>query len=36
MAKKRAGGSTKNKKDSAGKRLGIKAFGNSYVYPGIY
>lgn len=34
MAKKKAGGSTKNKKDSAGKRLGVKIFSNTYVYPG--
>ncbi len=31
MAHKKAGGSTKNGRDSRGKRLGIKHFGGEYV-----
>ncbi len=34
MAHKKAGGSTKNGRDSHSKRLGIKHFGGEYVYPG--
>ncbi|ARC54817.1 50S ribosomal protein L27 [Candidatus Riesia sp. GBBU] len=34
MAHKKAGGSTRNGRDSASKRLGIKKFGGEYVLPG--
>ena len=34
MATKRAGGSSKNGRDSSGKRLGIKIFGNQFATPG--
>ena len=34
MAHKRAGGSSRNGRDSAGKRLGIKAFGGEQVIAG--
>ena len=34
MAHKKAGGSTRNGRDSAGKRLGIKKFGGEAVIPG--
>ena len=34
MAHKKAGGSSRNGRDSAGKRLGIKAFGGEVVVPG--
>ena len=34
MAHKKAGGSSRNGRDSAGKRLGIKAYGGQYVIPG--
>lgn len=34
MAHKKAGGSTRNGRDSIGKRLGIKLFGGQQVYPG--
>ena len=34
MAHKKAGGSSRNGRDSAGKRLGIKAFGGELVIPG--
>jgi large subunit ribosomal protein L27 len=34
MAHKKAGGSSRNGRDSAGKRLGIKAFGGEVVIPG--
>ncbi len=34
MAHKKAGGSSRNGRDSAGKRLGIKAFGGQHVIPG--
>ncbi len=34
MAHKKAGGSTKNGRDSHSKRLGIKCYGNQLVYPG--
>ncbi|MDR1008816.1 MAG: 50S ribosomal protein L27 [Rickettsiales bacterium] len=35
MAHKKAGGSSKNGRDSAGKRLGIKRFGGESVAPGV-
>jgi large subunit ribosomal protein L27 len=34
MAHKKAGGSSRNGRDSAGKRLGIKKFGGEAVIPG--
>lgn len=34
MATKKGGGSTKNGRDSAGKRLGVKRFGNQVVKAG--
>ena len=34
MAHKKAGGSSRNRRDSAGKRLGIKANGGELVVPG--
>ncbi len=34
MAHKKAGGSSRNGRDSKGKRLGIKAFGGERVIPG--
>jgi large subunit ribosomal protein L27 len=34
MAHKKAGGSSRNGRDSAGRRLGIKKFGNEEVVPG--
>ena len=34
MAHKKAGGSSRNGRDSAGKRLGIKKFGGQAVIPG--
>jgi len=34
MAHKKAGGSSRNGRDSAGKRLGIKIFGGEHVVPG--
>lgn len=34
MAQKKAGGSTKNGRDSHAKRLGIKRFGGEHVIPG--
>jgi large subunit ribosomal protein L27 len=34
MASKKAGGSTKNGRDSASKRLGVKRFGGQQVLPG--
>ncbi|MBL4596988.1 MAG: 50S ribosomal protein L27 [Robiginitomaculum sp.] len=34
MAKKKAGGSTNNGRDSAGRRLGVKKFGGQHVIPG--
>ena len=34
MAHKKAGGSSRNGRDSKGKRLGIKAFGGEHVIPG--
>lgn len=34
MAQKKAGGSTKNGRDSAGRRLGVKCFGGEHVLSG--
>jgi large subunit ribosomal protein L27 len=34
MAQKKAGGSSKNNRDSAGRRLGVKKFGGESVIPG--
>jgi len=34
MAHKTSGGSTRNGRDSCGKRLGVKRFGGQYVRPG--
>jgi len=34
MAHKKAGGSSRNGRASAGKRLGVKAFGGEHVVPG--
>lgn len=34
MAHKKAGGSSRNGRDSAGKRLGVKKFGGQIVIPG--
>ncbi|WP_433927956.1 50S ribosomal protein L27 [Candidatus Carsonella ruddii] len=34
MAQKKAGGSTKNGRDSISKRLGVKVFNNNYVNKG--
>ena len=34
MAHKKAGGSTRNGRDSAGRRLGVKKFGGEHVIPG--
>ena len=34
MAQKKAGGSTRNGRDSNSKRLGVKKFGGEYVNPG--
>lgn len=34
MASKKAGGSTKNGRDSQSKRLGVKRFGSQFVKPG--
>ena len=34
MAHKKAGGSTRNGRDSAGRRLGVKKFGGESVLPG--
>ncbi len=34
MAQKKAGGSTKNGRDSAGRRLGVKKFGGEHVIAG--
>ena len=34
MAHKKAGGSSRNGRDSAGKRLGVKRFGGENVVPG--
>jgi large subunit ribosomal protein L27 len=34
MATKKAGGSSRNGRDSAGRRLGIKKYGGQLVFPG--
>ena len=34
MAHKKAGGSSRNGRDSAGRRLGVKKFGGEFVIPG--
>ena len=34
MATKKAGGTTKNGRDSAGRRLGVKRYGDQMVQPG--
>ena len=34
MATKKAGGSSKNGRDSAGRRLGVKRYGGQFVTPG--
>ena len=34
MAHKKAGGSSRNGRDSAGRRLGVKKFGGEFVKPG--
>ncbi len=34
MAHKKAGGSSRNGRDSAGRRLGVKKYGGEYVIPG--
>jgi large subunit ribosomal protein L27 len=34
MAHKKAGGSSRNGRDSAGRRLGVKVFGGEFVVPG--
>ena len=34
MAHKKAGGSTRNGRDTAGRRLGVKKFGGEDVFPG--
>ena len=34
MAHKKAGGSSRNGRDSAGRRLGVKKFGSEAVVPG--
>ena len=34
MAHKKAGGSSRNGRDTAGRRLGVKKFGGEYVVPG--
>ena len=36
MAHKKAGGSSRNGRDSAGRRLGVKKFGGENVIPGKY
>jgi large subunit ribosomal protein L27 len=35
MAHKKAGGSSRNGRDSAGRRLGVKKFGGEVVVPGM-
>ena len=35
MATKKAGGSSRNGRDSAGRRLGVKKYGGEIVLPGI-
>lgn len=34
MAKKKAGGSSRNGRDSIGRRLGVKKYGGEFVIPG--
>ena len=34
MATKKAGGSSRNGRDSAGRRLGVKKYGGQFVMPG--
>ena len=34
MAQKKAGGSSRNGRDSAGRRVGVKKFGSEFVEPG--
>ena len=34
MATKKAGGSSRNGRDSAGRRLGVKKYGGQFVLPG--
>ena len=34
MATKKAGGSSRNGRDSAGRRLGVKKYGGQVVFPG--
>ena len=34
MATKKAGGSSRNGRDSAGRRLGVKKYGGQFVVPG--
>ena len=34
MATKKAGGSSRNGRDSAGRRLGVKKYGGQFVNPG--
>ena len=34
MATKKAGGSSRNGRDSAGRRLGVKRYGGQFVLPG--
>lgn len=34
MAQKKAGGSSRNGRDTAGRRLGVKKFGGEHVVPG--
>ena len=34
MATKKSGGSTRNGRDSRGRRLGVKKYGNEFVIPG--
>ena len=36
MAHKKAGGSSRNGRDSAGRRLGVKLFGGQHAIPGCY
>ena len=36
MATKKAGGSSRNGRDSAGRRLGVKKYGGQYVIPVSY
>ena len=36
MATKKAGGSSRNGRDSAGRRLGVKKYGGQFVIPGKF